>query len=177
MSPHTVHLLLLSPGLCWACCCLPFLLWLLGGKQPGYDTVMCLKLPSKAGSLQVPPVGEVTGLTLIRHLEEQLGMSGFRTRWEEQVGGGKGGWTGATKQGCLLSYESGIFTASLCSSTEVHSNCLSFWNLQPTNHEKAKDLIVLADCVTPNEETHHKWMRHKVGGKARAHIMSLATMT
>lgn len=67
-------------------------------------------------------------LTPIRQFEEQFRMSGFRSRQEEQVGDRMRGWTGVTKQECLWSYGSGVFTASLCNSTEVHLNCLSFWN-------------------------------------------------
>lgn len=83
MSSHTVHLIL-SPCSCWACCCLPFLTWLLGGMQPGYDAVMCLKLPGKASSLQVPPDGEGMGADTHKAAWRAVGDSGQdeKNKWE-----------------------------------------------------------------------------------------------
>lgn len=104
-----------------------------------HDSALCLKRPSKVGSLQVHPAGQLSWeLTFIRQLKVQLGKftCWIRSRPGEQVGDGEGGWMSAKKQARSLSYKSGVFTAGFCNITEVESSFVSFfWDLQSTNHE------------------------------------------
>lgn len=63
---------------------------MLNRKQPGYDAVISLKLPIKAGSLQVHPVGEVMEADTHKAAWKEAGDSGLdsgqgeKNKWETE---------------------------------------------------------------------------------------------